>query len=144
MARHMCFQQGLLVFSDTSALGSCKPVGFKVSLQVSHWQMPSIQSYFLAWGGGIHFRLCWLALDASLSLLPGSRLQHGKAYYPWLLCPPPPSSLYLSLSPSFPSLPPSLPSSLSSDKTGPDKTTGKVWVVLATGPSQPKQLEAQG
>ncbi|GLD50430.1 pleckstrin homology domain-containing family G member 5 isoform X1 [Lates japonicus] len=30
------------------------------------------------------------------------------------------------------------------DKTGPDKTTRKVWVALAAGPSQPKQLEAQG
>ncbi len=58
----MCFQQGLL----NTLLWL--PVGFKTSLQVSDL-MTFNPELVLGWVGGIRFRLCWLALNASLSLL---------------------------------------------------------------------------
>lgn len=102
MVRHMCFQEVLAGVFGYFTVGFFKSEGFEISLQVSYRRMMFNPELVLGRGGGIHFRLRWLALYASLSLLPGSRLPHRGAYYPQSLAPPP---LLWSQSPSFPSLP---------------------------------------
>lgn len=95
------FPRGLAGVFWFSAAGFGNPGGFKISLQVSNWKMTFNPELALGWVGGIHFRICWLGFNASLSLLPGSRLPHGKACYPWSL---PPLHFYPCLLHFLPSL----------------------------------------
>lgn len=113
---------------STALLWVFVSLGFTISLQVSNWTMTFSPQLLLGSTGAINFRLFLLAPQVLSELAPWIRSATLKS----LLFPTPP---LLSLSPSFPYF--------GFDKTGPDKTTGKVWAAIATGPSQPKQLEAK-
>lgn len=85
----------------------------------------------LGWVGGIDFRLGRLALSASLSLLPGSKLPEKGLLYPS-------PSLPLCFYPRLLHFPPS--ALIRQDQTRLTERCGSPW---QRGPSLPKQLEAE-